>query len=417
VTLASALVAAGTQREYQRRIDAVRNAPGFVALWDFVKRQNGQFAAHTPRSARHDLRLEAVNYVRDYWHEGRQASYSDFPMLGRGPFGEAVQFKPEADRTFRPCLMVPRQRLHGSRIDIKGPGQSVSMIVWLVRESGNHAIAGIWHEGTDLLITGGQSAKKVERGRRQYALFAGLAANNGASAVHVSENGGSSFGDRYARNLAVTRELIPQVPGNAAAADLDAAWTTVGFTFDNARNTITAYINGEAADYWIDNPQGHPFFRWPAEGWRQGHLRATPGLQEGENLGYPADQFYRPPERTPLSREVVHRGNGTRTEIHRFAFTKVRVTVRDSGETIGRELLAMRVNPFWIGHDLYSPPSPQDGGPFTIGRVIHSGRNVGFTGYIGGVAVFDRALTAKQMKRLMAIGRTPLRVQELQRAR
>lgn len=40
------------------------------------------------------------------------------------------------------------------------------------------------------------------------------------------------------------------------------------------------------------------------------------------------------------------------------------------------------------------------GGPFTIGRVIHSSRSVGFTGWIGGVAVFKRALSADELKRL-----------------
>jgi hypothetical protein len=37
--------------------------------------------------------------------------------------------------------------------------------------------------------------------------------------------------------------------------------------------------------------------------------------------------------------------------------------------------------------------------------VIHTGRSVGFTGYIGGVAVFDRALTPKQMERLAGVGK------------
>ncbi|MFM2169196.1 MAG: hypothetical protein RIS79_3567, partial [Verrucomicrobiota bacterium] len=42
----------------------------------------------------------------------------------------------------------------------------------------------------------------------------------------------------------------------------------------------------------------------------------------------------------------------------------------------------------------------QSGGPFTIGRVIHSSRSVGFTGWIGGVAVFDRALSGEELRRL-----------------
>ncbi len=53
-----------------------------------------------------------------------------------------------------------------------------------------------------------------------------------------------------------------------------------------------------------------------------------------------------------------------------------------------------------VSHDLYTPKDAQSGGPFTIGRVIHSGRSVGFTGWIGGVAVFNRALSAETLKEL-----------------
>jgi hypothetical protein len=54
-------------------------------------------------------------------------------------------------------------------------------------------------------------------------------------------------------------------------------------------------------------------------------------------------------------------------------------------------------------HDLYTPKDAQSGGPFTIGRVIHSSRSVGYTGWIGGVAVFNRALRAEEMAKLAAI--------------
>jgi hypothetical protein len=88
----------------------------------------------------------------------------------------------------------------------------------------------------------------------------------------------------------------------------------------------------------------------------------------------------------------------------------VRVTLHrnDKGKfatIVKRELVALKANPFWFGHDLYAPLNPEDGGPFTIGRVIHTSRSVGFTGYIGGVAVFGQPLSAKQMERLAAIGR------------
>ncbi|MFN0102929.1 MAG: hypothetical protein ACKV2U_12665 [Bryobacteraceae bacterium] len=345
----------------------VQKTPGFVALWDFVKRSpDGRFTAHLGPSDNHDLALDAVNYVRDYWQEGRPATYDDFPVVKEGPFGQAVLFQNETDPAFRPTLLVPRARLHNSGLHVKGPGRSVSMAVWLRRDSGTHAIAGIWHEGTDM---GGVA--RVEAGRRQYALFAGLAANSGASAAHVSENGARSFDDKYARNLAVTPEIIPI-----------GQWSVVAFSFDNKRNTVTAYLNGKATDYWIENPEKHSFFKWPANAW---------------------GKTYNPPETKLNKKEVLENAGTRRVELHTYEFTKVRVT--SEGGKVIRELASLRVNPYWFPHDLYNPQTPEDGGPFTIGRVIHTSKSVGFTGAIGGVAVFNRALPNKQMRRLAAIGR------------
>ena len=379
---------------YQQRVDAVRQLPGFGALWDFVKRDAGRFAAWQAPGDRHDFRLDAVNYVRDYWRAGPRATYQDFPLLGRGPFGEAIRLRQETDKDLRPVLLVPRERLQDSGLDVKGPGQSVSMVAWVIRESGNHAIAGIWHEGTDLAdatsavqADATSAVQKVERGRRQYALFAGLAANNGAAAVHVSENGGASFGDKYARNLAVTPELLPTAPAGAMDQELDQYWSLMGMVFDNEKNTVTAYLDGKASEMWVENPAAHPFFQWASKGWTQ--------------------EQYRPPEATPLSVQVLAESSHERVELHTFAFTKVRVTLR-GGAVVSRELVALRTNPFWFPHDLYVPPTTEDGGPFTIGRVIHTSRSVGFTGYIGGVAVFNRALSAQQMEKLALIARTPL---------
>ncbi len=410
--------------EYRSRVEAVRSVPGLAAFWDFVLRENaqsgqGRFLARRGLRESPAFPLEAVNYVRSYWEEGREASYADFPLLGRGPFGQAVHFRDEAEPDFRPTLLLPREALHRSPLDVGGPGESVSMVVWMIREGGNHAIAGIWHEGTDLKDRG-KTAAKVQTGRRQYALFAGLAANDGASAVHVSENGVSSFGDRYARNLATTRRLIPTVPVGASPEQLDAAWSSVGFVFDNGRNTVTAYLDGTAEDNWIEAPAKHPFFRWPAEGWRQASLRQIPGLQEGENPDFSEDQFYRPPEDRPRKRKRVSQSDREQIWDLTYEFTRVRETRRwvlarpeDSSkrgmakghwELVSRELLALRVNPFWFGHDLYRPKTPDEGGPFTIGRVIHSSRSVGARQYIGGVAVYNRALSPGEMRKLANIG-------------
>jgi hypothetical protein len=343
-----------------------------------------------------------LNYVREYWGVGRAATYDDFPLLGRGPFGEAIQFRQETDPTFRPLLMVPRTRLHNTGLDAKGPGRSVSLVVWLTREGGNHAIAGIWHEGTDLRHVS-EPARRVEPGMRQYALFAGLAGNPGAPAGHVSDNGGPSFGDIYARHLAVGPKVIPVTPPGATGEALDRGWNTAGFTYDNARKVVTAYLNGEAGAFWIDNPQRHRVYQWPAKAWLQAQLRKMPGLQEGEDPNFPADQLYDPPEAAILKRTKLSEDAVQRVELHEYEFTKVRVTYFKRGGGERRELASLRANPFWSGKDLYIPPSPASGGPFSIGRVIHSGRNPCCAGYIGGVAVFSVALTDKEMQTLARV--------------
>jgi len=135
-------------------------------------------------------------------------------------------------------------------------------------------------------------------------------------------------------------------------------------------------------------------------------------LQEGEDPNYPADQFYTPPEGEPSKREVISEASEECVELHHFAFTRVRVTLgRDAQskytEVKKRELAALKANPLWFPHDLYHPERAEDGGPFTIGRVIHVGRSVGFTGYIGGIAVFDAVLSPEQMVKLAQLAKKP----------
>lgn len=135
---------ASTGTDPASRVAVVARTPGLVAFWDFVQREATgaqRFTAHVPQGAANIYPLEAANYVHEYWGEGRGASYADFPLLGRGPFGQAIQIRSETEATFRPFLFVPRSRLHGTPLDIKGPGKSVTVVVWAIRESGNHALA------------------------------------------------------------------------------------------------------------------------------------------------------------------------------------------------------------------------------------------------------------------------------------
>lgn len=408
---AAQTLAASSLPDYASQVAAVTRTPGLVAFWDFVQREPAgaqRFTAHVPPGATNFYALDAANYVHDYWGEGRVASYVDFPLLDRGPFGQAIRIRAETDATFRPFLFVPRARLHDTPLDIKGKGKSVTVIVWAIRESGNHALAGIWHEGTDLKQDSTTGIRKVERGQRQYALFAGLN-KEGSACGHVSENGASSFLNRYALHKSNSAGVSPKTSADAPAAMLDAAWQTFAMTFDHKRDELTGWLNGEAGDRWLENPASDRLIGSAYQAWRQGDLHRQPGLQEGENPNFPRDQFYNPPEENPLSRRVLTETADRREVLEEFRYTRVKITqTRDAGgvwTTLDRDLAALRLNPWWYPHDLYAPPDAASGGPFTIGRVIHSSRSVGFTGWIGGVAVFDRALSAAELGKLAALAR------------
>ncbi len=384
--------------------DTVTSTPGLVAFWDFLRREpDGQrrFIAHVPAGATNEYALDAGNYVKDYWGTGREATYADFPQLGRGPFGNAIRIIKETDRDFRPFLFVPRRRLHDTPLDIKGAGKSVSVVVWAIRESGNHALAGIWHEGTDLKQTETAGIAKIERGQRQYALFAGLN-KQGSACGHVSENGASSFLNRYALHKCNSLAQSPEVSGDSPTEELDRSWQCFAMTFDHAKNELTGWLNGVSGDRWLDSPKNDKLISSAYNAYMQGHYAKLPGKQNGEDETFPKDQYYNPPEEEPLSVKVIRESAGRRVEHREYRFTKIDVTMQDDKE-VARELVALRLNPWWYPHDLYSPKDAKSGGPFTIGRVIHSSRSVGFTGWIGGVAVFDRALNADELAKLASI--------------
>ena len=401
-------------QEYQRRVQCVRQTPGLAAFWDFVQREDGpngsgNFLALTAQGDEHRYLLEPHNVSLDYWRDGAKATLADFPLLGRGPFGQAIQFHAPKAQNDLPVLEVPRAVLQDTPLDVKGPGKSVSMIVWLIYQDGEHAVAGIWHEGTD------SPPKDIpavirERGQRQFGMFAGLTAHPGAVGAHVSENGLASFGGIYAGHMAVTPEKMHPTKLDATPGELDASWSVAGFVYDNEQKTVTAYLNGVATDCWIENPGTRPFYKNVERAWRQAKLAKIPSLQAGADTNFPPDQFYEPPENNPISVVVESESPQTRTELRTYQFTKVRTILHKNNqgaftEVVTTDLVALKANPYWFGHDIYAPRTPSEGGPFTIGRVIHSNRHPTLSAYFGGVAVYDRALSADEMQKLSRIGR------------
>jgi hypothetical protein len=180
-------------------------------------------------------------------------------------------------------------------------------------------------------------------------------------------------------------------------------------TFDHERDELTGWLNGVSGDRWLESPNKNSLLASAFNAWRQGRLNREPGLQPSEDPAFPPDQFYNPPENIPVSVKVLSETADERVEVREFRYTRVKFTLRRAAggtwATADLDLVALRLNPWWYPHGLYSPANDGSGGPFTIGRVIHSGRSVGFTGWIGGVAVFNRALTAEELTRLTALGR------------
>lgn len=397
---------------YASRVATVTGTPGCVAFWDFVRREATpphRWCAYVPAGTPTDYPLEVRNYVREYWGQGREASEEDIPELHRGPFGNAIRIRREEDPWFRPVLLVPRSRLHDTPLDLKGEGRGVTVIVWAIRESGNHALAGIWHEGTDLRQPSTEGIQKVVRGQRQYALFAGLNIE-GSACGHVSENGASSFRSRYALHKCNSAGRSPAVPADSPLDVLDNSWQCFAMTFDPQRCEITGWLNGEAGDRWLEDPAKDRLISSIVEAWQQGWLHREPGLQVGEDPDYPKDQFYNPPEDAPRSVQILEETLTRRVELHEYPYTRVRLTfAREAAgwNVHARELVALRLNPWWYPHGIWSPP-PGLGGPFTIGRVIHSSRSVGFTGWIGGVAVFNRALGSSELRQLAELRHNPI---------
>lgn len=202
--------------------------------------------------------------------------------------------------------------------------------------------------------------------------------------------------------------MTPAVPGDSPPEVLDCAWQCFAMTFDHAKDELTGWLNGVAGDRWLDAPKNDKLLSSAYQAYMQGYLARLPGTQAGEDPGFPADQYYNPPEGEPETCAVLREAGEERVEFREYRYTRVEVTSRKGTQggwtEVGRELVGLRLNPWWYPYGIYAPAEAAKGGPFTIGRVIHSSRSVGFTGWIGGVAVFDRALSAGELKTLTELG-------------
>lgn len=138
----------------------------------------------------------------------------------------------------------------------------------------------------------GERGRLGHPGERQYALFAGWNVE-GSACGHVSENGASSFLNRYALHKCNSAGISPVVSADASAEELD------------------GWLNGVAGDRWLENPKQDDLISSAYHASMQGHFVRLPGVQQGEDETFPKDHYYNPSEGEPLTVEGAAVGNRT----------------------------------------------------------------------------------------------------------
>lgn len=408
-----------SERQFLANIDQVANTKGLVAFWDFNRMEDSIwrsfFDPHTMQRS-FPLYLRRIGDASDYslenWPYKDEASEVIFDLTG--PFGKAIRFNKGYIYG-----AVPRQYFHETLLDLHGH-QPFTMIAWVKFIGKRHLIAGIWDEG----------GWQKYAGRRQVALFAGLFRQKGVIA-HVSITGAASFpqseadGSQYARIRAIDGQPFE-----------DQEWVAVAMTYDPKQNQVTAYLNGRMTPLHLTDPVTQDVFHFPEE------QVANPLLFEGPIYAPRAfvlkyNGYNLKNDGVSEHRLVVDLKSGKLTYQREGDLNRVKKRYRinfdisRNGQSIVEEPILMEVKP---GQSILLPSemkpgtgdvvetslevfengawrmigtklekSLSDGAPFTFGRALGLASEEiehGSQLYLDGVAVFNRVLTASELKRL-----------------
>ena len=112
-----------------------------------------------------------------------------------------------------------------------------------------------------------------------------------------------------------------------------------------------------------------------------------------------------PCDRGPLGIRVMEAGRDYFTDKTPFTSLEQLDAAKAAVARTGRKYMVYFSERLHVEAAMYATDLVAAG---TIGRVIHSSRSVGFTGWIGGVAVFNRALGAAELAQLHALATAPL---------
>jgi hypothetical protein len=393
----------------------VAATPGLIAFWDFQLRDaQGRWTSRwDPKAAdrAYPVVLRRIGdpkaYVPATWPH--QDENGRLELSDEGPFGKAVRF----NQGFV-FSEVPRAEFDRTPLDLTGR-RPFTLLAWIRFTGKRHLVAGIWDEG----------GWDRYGGRRQVALFGGLFGSQGVIA-HVSSTGAASFPQSQAKGAQYAR--MKAMDGASFAND---RWVCMGMAYDGARGEVSAWLDGVCtpksyADEVIRDvfgtraePVNPAAFTLPIFAPRafllkfNGYGLAADGVSEhrlhvdldGRKLAYgrsgKAGRFQ--------LRLAVRRG--ATAVMPALAWEVMGDAERELPDAagaakVGDEVVAslwQAAGDDWkqVGTEVKRTLS--EGAPFTFGRALGLGAEElahGSQLRMGGVAVFDRVLTAEEMKGL-----------------
>ena len=92
---------------------------------------------------------------------------------------------------------------------------------------------------------------------------------------------------------------------------------------DHEKDELTGWLNGISGDRWLDNPKKDNLLASAYNTYMQGHFSCTTEKESAEDVTFPRDQYYNPPEGEPLSVKVLSHSGKQRVELHEHRNTKI----------------------------------------------------------------------------------------------
>lgn len=215
----------------------VAATPGLIAFWEFKPTDGKPWASvYDPKAVDRSFPVylrrigEATNHPPGEWpHTDERGKLM---IANEGPFGSAVRF----NKGFI-FGEVPRSSFDRSPLDISGK-QPFTLVSWVKFSGARHLVAGVWDEG----------GWERYGGRRQFALFGGLFGSKGVIA-HVSATGAASYpqskvaGAQYARLKAMDGRNFE-----------NNQWVCMAMAYDPAKREVSAFLNGVQTPFSYGDP-------------------------------------------------------------------------------------------------------------------------------------------------------------------